>query len=543
MFRNIKIKNRVFALVALVALGLLIVTVYTAFNTRQALFDEKSLNTQSLVQTAYSLVEHYYGLNQNGELSENEAKNRALRAISNLRYQDENYFWINDITPKMIMHPFKPQLNGQDISNIKDPNGVRLFVEMVEVVKRSGEGFVPYMWPKPGKDKPAAKISYVKSFKPWGWILGSGIYVDDVEETAQQVMLLPVLISFAILGGCFLVGFMIATSILRPLDKTVRALDDISKGNGDLTQRLEEDGKDEITQLSMCFNLFVEKLERSISNLRESCSSLNSSATTFSDVIVKTKTTSDKQESETQAMASAVTEMSTTVSEVAKKAELTAGKTDFVNNQVVHSKKNIDKTSDYVKNVAEQGEKTAQVIDELNDSTQKISTVLDVIRGIAEQTNLLALNAAIEAARAGEQGRGFAVVADEVRTLAAKTQSSTEEIRGMIEDLQKNSESAVFAINENQEKIQMAVEQAELGAKSLAEATEGIDSISEMNIQIASATEEQSYVGIEIDKGINKIAELASVTNEEINRTATESKNLYSISDQISGIVKQFKIR
>ena len=542
MLRRVPIKSRVLAQVLVFAVGLLIVSVLSMLNMRDALHAEKASNTRFLIETVHSLIGGYHKQYLSGEITLDEAKELAILSIESMRYDNGNYFWINDKEPKLIFNPGARSLNGKNVNDFQDVNGVYIFREMLDRVAEKGEGLVSYVWNKPNSKKVAPKISYVKEFKPWGWIIGSGVYTDDIKEESHSAMIGPFIVAISVLVLCISIGFVISRSILTPLDETAQALNNISQGDGDLTLRLSESGSDEITRLSRSFNIFVGKLERSILGLTKSGHSLENSTNKINQVIVQTRTSSEQQERETQSIASAITQMSATVNEVAKDAELTAERTSEANDQLGKSTASLRSTVEFVNEVASEGKKTSNVIVELNESTQNISSVLEVIRGIAEQTNLLALNAAIEAARAGEQGRGFAVVADEVRNLAAKTQASTEEIRTMIEGLQHSSTYAVSAIDANQEKIEEAVYRAEEGSRLLDLAAQSIDAIASMNTQIASATEQQSYTAEEIHRGISRIATLSESLASETEVTVGESKKLFSVSRNVSETLSQFKI-
>ncbi len=175
------------ALIGVIALvGILLLSIDSIFVVQSTLMNEKSVQTQGLVESAHSVIKHYHDRFQAGELTEEQAQDQAKNTLQALRYADNNYVWINDLSPKMVMHPIKPALNGKDLSQIEDANGKRLFVAFADMVKANGAGNVDYYWAKPGSDIPVPKISYVKGFKPWGWIIGTGIYIDDVDATLWE---------------------------------------------------------------------------------------------------------------------------------------------------------------------------------------------------------------------------------------------------------------------------------------------------------------------------------------------------------------------
>jgi methyl-accepting chemotaxis protein len=443
----------------------------------------------------------------------------------------------------MVMHPIKPELDGKDLSNTADPNGKKLFVEMVKAVKSGGgDGLVPYQWPKPGSSAPVDKLSYVKNFAPWGWIVGSGIYIDDVNDLLKQKLLalgVPVVILIVLLAG---LSYIINRSIVCPLLETTDAMDEISQGDGDLTARLDESGNDELTNLSVAFNRYTEKIHEIVKEVQGATEELTSSSDELNRISTESNQNMVQQRSETQQAATAVTEMAATVKEIAKSSESAALSAREADAEAIEGKSVIGAAAETINKLASEVEHSAEVINRLETESESIGSVLDVIRGIAEQTNLLALNAAIEAARAGEQGRGFAVVADEVRTLASRTQQSTQEIHEMIEKLQVGSREAVQVMESSRATTQLTVEKASEAAESLNKIADAVGVISDMNTQIASAAEEQSVVAQEIDKNIVQISSLAEHGAEQTTHVSNASEKLAELSSSMAQLVQQFKV-
>ncbi|MCK5666679.1 MAG: cache domain-containing protein, partial [Thiotrichaceae bacterium] len=251
----LNLKTRLTLIVSLSILGLLFLGIINLYGEQKQFREEKELKTRHVVETAHTLVNFFYQKSKSGQMTEATAQKMAMEAVKQLRYEEKEYFWINNYQPKMIMHPYKPQLDGKDLSSVKDPSGKFLFNEMVDIVTKNGSGYVSYLWPKPGmdKDKPVEKISFVKGFEPWQWIIGSGIYVDDLETLFYQ-HLKETLIWVGILSLVIVIlSLLIVTSITSPLRKMQQIFSQVEQ-SGDLTLSVPVEGKSEITDISKAFN-------------------------------------------------------------------------------------------------------------------------------------------------------------------------------------------------------------------------------------------------------------------------------------------------
>ncbi|MFT7261917.1 MAG: methyl-accepting chemotaxis protein, partial [Glaciecola sp.] len=233
LLRQINISRRLTLLIALFLVGFIIMTTTILIQYRTSLLDSRSLQTQLLVESTFSLMQDYYARHQSGELTDEQAKVQALFSISKLRYGTDNYFWVNDYEGHMVMHPINPALDGKDLSDFSDPTGKQFFKEMTSVVKQSGQGFVPYHWPKPGSKEAQAKISFVKGFQPWQLIIGSGVYIDDIDRDFSKIAFTLAFITLLILVPLLFISTLIARSISSPINATTNAMNNISKGEGD----------------------------------------------------------------------------------------------------------------------------------------------------------------------------------------------------------------------------------------------------------------------------------------------------------------------
>ncbi|RAI66419.1 methyl-accepting chemotaxis protein [Pseudomonas fluorescens] len=538
--RNIPISHRLWLILLTSILMLLILAGLMLKQNHDDLYAAKALKTRHVVETASGILRHFQNLEGQG-LDREQAQQQARAVIRDLRYDREDYFWIEDLDTRMVMHP-NAKLEGKRMAGTRDPDGKALFDEMVTVAMRDGSGLVHYRWPKPGSDTPVEKVSYVELFKPWGWIVGSGIYIDDVqvEFRRQLIQTFVILVTIALLLSVLIL--LIARSIASPLAQVVNAMENIASGEADLTHNLDSRWRDELTALSGHFNAFTSKLRAVIGQSMQSAGSLDKASQSLGEIASDSQRHSQQQSQQMELVAAAIHEVSYAVQEVAKNAEHAANEVRQADEQARQGQHNIDSSLHQIDQLSETIGQAVEVIQSLAQESIQIGSVLEVIRAIAEQTNLLALNAAIEAARAGEQGRGFAVVADEVRLLAQRTQQSTAQIQGMIERLQGNSEAAVNVITASSQAAQQTVEQARETGESLHLVITALRNITELNASIASATLEQSHVVEDISQNVTRAASLAHENALAADRSNEASLELGQLAGQLNRLLRQFRV-
>ncbi len=510
---------------------------------RGLIMAEKKASATYLVQQATSMLVSFQKQIDNGTLTKEDAQQKAANRISSIRYENGgNYIWINDLGPKMVMHPLKPELNGKDLSNSKDPNGKALFVEMVAVCKEKGGGFVEYAWPKAANSKPVPKLSYVELYQPWGWVVGTGLYIDDVDAAMQKIQLSIGGALLVILAMTFLLAWLVAKSVTGPIKDVVNTIKDIAQGEGDLTKRLPIHGRNEVGELSEWFNTFIGKLHGIINQVSGSSLQLASAATQLQSTSGEMKESVNQLSSQSTTLATAGEEMAATSNDIANNCHHAAENAKHAADTTQQGFEVVTRTINGIRSRGEATRQNAEKVSLLGQRSEQIGNIVSTIEDIADQTNLLALNAAIEAARAGEMGRGFAVVADEVRALAERTTRATKEISEMITSIQKETGGAIRSMEEGVKGTEQGIHEAAQLETALQNVLTQVSSVTDQINQIATAAEEQTSTTREISHNVLNLNDLALQNNHAISETAIAANNVSEQAEELRRLVGQFKL-
>jgi methyl-accepting chemotaxis protein len=518
--------------------------------TRERLLEESRNELQHYVQIGLGSVQALYDGAAQGDMASRE---QAIAILAKIKFGKDGYFFGHDSNVVRLFRGDSPVDVGQSLADRRDPNGVYINRELVNVAKNSSY-YVNYSSPLPTDDSVLVpKMAYSYYLPKWDMALGTAINLDGVEAQIAKVegeideristIITSIVVIAAVLLVVFgIVGVVLSNTFLRPLQQIKDNLDDIAAGEGDLTRRLPINGDDEIGQLAGSFNRFVEKVHGLVRQIVDMTGQLTELVGQVSAQAQRSEEAMERQRHETDQVATAINEMSAAAHEVAQSAQGAAEAAQKTDTEGQAAKKVVDGSIERIHTLVQDIRVSGVSLDSLQKDVSSIVSVLDVIRSIAEQTNLLALNAAIEAARAGEAGRGFAVVADEVRALASRTQQSTQEIQGMIDRLQKGTQDAVTSMRRSSDAGDVTSEQANRAGMSLDAIAQLIGTINAMNAQIASAAEEQTAVAEEINRSVHKIAVAVDSVADETQQGAQTARNLAGLGERLGALVRQFRI-
>ncbi|OWJ89375.1 chemotaxis protein [Pseudomonas sp. A46] len=519
-------------------------------NTRERLMEESRQELRNYMQIALGSVQALYDASAQGDQA---SRDQAIAILAKIKYGKDGYFFGYDSQVIRLFRGDSPVDVGKSFAGRKDPNGVAVNDRLVAVAK-DGSNYVEYSSALPGNESVLVpKLAYSYYLAKWDLALGTAVNLDgvaaqvaeveaEIDERVSTIVTSVVVIAALLLAVVGLAGLGLANALVRPLQRIKANLDDIAAGEGDLTRRLAVDSRDELGELAGSFNRFVEKIHGLVRQIVEMTEQLTGLVGEVAAQAQRSEQAMERQRQETDQVATAINEMSAAAHEVARSAQGAAEAAQKTDHEGQAAKQVVDGSISRIHALVGDIRSSGVSLDSLQQDVQSIVSVLGVIRSIAEQTNLLALNAAIEAARAGEAGRGFAVVADEVRALASRTQQSTQEIQGMIDRLQQGTQDAVTAMRRSSDAGDTTSQQANQAGASLDAIAGLIGTINAMNAQIASAAEEQTAVAEEINRSVHQIAVAVDSVAEETRHGADTARNLARLGDGLGGLVKQFRI-
>jgi len=538
---------------------------FNALQVRASLMAEKKLKTRHLVEAAYGVLDFWYAKQKAGAIDEETARREAAAAIKTMRYEGNEYFWLNDFTtpvPKMVMHTTLPALDGKvldaekfncatsmqaggDGPIVATDGKKNLFVAFNEVASKAGSGYVTYDWPKPAAGGGATKelypkMSYVKKFDGWNWVIGSGIYIDDVGDAVAARLVRDA----AIAGGIaiLLLGVSIWQTgrIVRPLTVAEAASRQAVSSN-DFTRLVPVSGNDEVGRVSAAFNDIMTKLQAIICETRRSADAISGAAGGVATAAGEIVGNTERQSEAASATAAAIEQISTSLAETTANA---AESEKAAQRAVEDAGRALAVTRENVlgmEKVAAASRMSTEEVRLLSERSGQISGIVGVIKEIADQTNLLALNAAIEAARAGEQGRGFAVVADEVRKLAERTTKSTQEIGGLIDQIQAQIQQTVGSMETADQQACAGAESARKTEAELGHIVANSERAGERARDIAHAVREQDSSVQEIARQVETIARMTEEATASARRNNETAEELSALAAALRTAVAQYK--
>ncbi len=498
--------------------------VLPTFNSK--LLERRQSENKAVVEVAFGVVEHFAAMESSGKASRSEAQALAQGALRGLRFEGGNYFWINDLEPRMLMHPTKPELEGKPVADLKDASGKAYMVEIAKVARQSGGGFVAYDFLKPQTGKVVPKISYVKLYSPWGWVVGSGVYLDEVATEGWKMALTLGLGMVAVMALAFPV-FRVMTGRINTSVREVRdGIETIVAGR--LTHRFKVLGQDELAEMAGNLNGLVERLQGDFKGILHASESTASGATQLSATSHEQLRAAEEVANGAQVLKAALERNVGSIEQVRESLDQTGG-------QIGQAALQVEGAVEATESGRAAAEESFQAMEEIKTVSDRIVKAVQLIQEIARQTNLLSLNAAIEAAKAGAQGKGFAVVAEEVRKLAERSGGAAREISAMIEETHQ-------AVGRGQETSRLTLEKLQVILSGILELTGTVLSIRISTEEEGNAIEQIRAQVLEGESQAERNASAAIELSASAEQVAATAHELSRVADGLAETVSRFTV-
>jgi len=515
MLQNLSLRKKLMLPLVLSWVCLLAITLWNAWQMRDQRLQDRKLALEQVTDTANSVVTEYEAMARAGKLSTEEAQKQALDRLRVVRFGADGYFTVMRSDAVVLMHPIKPELDGKNLSDMKDPNGVYLFRDIAQIGKTGGKGFLEYAWPKPGAEAPQPKLSYVLNFKPWDWDFIAGFYMDDIQREFRMALWKALGLLLAVGALMSAVMVRISRGLQQQLGGEPSLTSEIASriADGNLSSDVHVAPND---QESVLYNMqqMQARLTGAIGQIRGSADSIAGAARQISAGNADLSRRSEEQAASLEQTAASMEELTSTVRQSADNARQAASLADGASEialrggEIVH--------------------KVVGTMGEIKAASSKVVDIIGVIEGIAFQTNILALNAAVEAARAGEQGRGFAVVAGEVRSLAQRSATAAKEIKGLIDNSAQRVEDGAVLV--------------EGAGKAMEEIVEAVKRVTDLMGEMRAATEEQTGGIEQVNQAVSQMDQMAQQNAALVEEATAAAASLEDQADALHKAVGQFRL-